>query len=140
MRQIGVVNKFVEFFGPGIDQLSMADRTTIANMCPEYGALVAFFAFDHKTAQYLIQTGHNEQTVELISKYLKSVQLFRSSHHETKVIYSEIHQLDLSTIVPYVSGPKRSLDKISFVDLKSEFIKSLTSPSGYTVSLSSSRK
>lgn len=148
LRQIGVVNKFVEFFGPGVDQLSMADRITIANMCPEYGALVAFFAFDHKTAQYLIQTGHNEKTVELISKYLKSVQLFRENNNNnntnndsthslndefstSKVVYSEVYELDLSTIVPCVSGPKRSLDKISLAELKTEFLKSLTSPAGF---------
>lgn len=139
MRQIGVVNKFVEFFGPGIKHLSMADRTTIATMCPEYGALVAFFPFDSRTAQYLIQTGRDEKSVKIMCEYMKSIGLYRDDDENRcdeangAVIYSEIHELDLSSIVPCMSGPKRSLDKIPLGDFKSEFRRSLTNQLGFNV-------
>ena len=77
LRQIGVVGKFVEFFGPGLSQLSIADRATIANMCPEYGATVGFFAVDETSMKYLRQTGRDEQRIAFIEKYLKANKMFR---------------------------------------------------------------
>ena len=91
LRQIGVVGKFVEFFGPGLSQLSIADRATIANMCPEYGATVGFFAVDETSMMYLRQTGRDEEKIHYIERYLKANKLFR--HFEDSAedpVFSEV--------------------------------------------------
>jgi len=134
LRQLGVSNKFVEFFGSGVTQLSISDRETIANMCPEYGAIIGYFAVDELAIQHLIQTGRKKETIEYIREYLKAIKLFRDysegSVDEPK--FSEVHVLDLSTVLPCVSGPKRPVDKTVFTDLKIEFKKCLTNKTGFT--------
>lgn len=135
MRQIGVVNKFVEFFGSGVAQLSIADRATIANMCPEYGATIGFFPPDEKAIQYLKQTGRNSKTIRYIEEYLKAVKLYRDyNDNESDPSFSQIVELDLSTVMPCVSGPKRPQDKIFVHELKNEFQKCLTNKIGFNVS------
>jgi aconitate hydratase len=127
LRSIGVVGKFVEFFGEGVSQLSIADRATIANMCPEYGATIGYFPVDALSLSYLRQTGRDEDKVKLIEIYLKAVRLFRDySDPQQDPVYSEIHELDLSTVVPCCSGPKRPHDRVSIVDMKTDFSQCLT--------------
>jgi aconitate hydratase len=135
LRQIGVVNKFVEFFGPGVAQLSIADRATIANMCPEYGATIGYFPADQKAIQYLVQTGRNKNTIRYIEEYLKAVKLFRDYNDELKnePVYSQVYEMDLSNVMPCVSGPKRPQDKIFVADLTKEFKLSLTNKVGFNV-------
>uniref|UniRef100_A0A8C4ED86 Cytoplasmic aconitate hydratase n=1 Tax=Dicentrarchus labrax TaxID=13489 RepID=A0A8C4ED86_DICLA len=106
LRQVGVVGKFVEFFGPGVAQLSIADRATIANMCPEYGATAAFFPVDDVSIQYLEQTGESQST-EMLNKPHRSL--------------SKVVELDLNTVVPCCSGPKRPQDRIPVSDMKEDF-------------------
>lgn len=133
---MGVVNKFVEFFGPGVEQLSIADRATIANMCPEYGATIGYFAADEKAMQYLIQTGRSQKQVTIIREYLKAVNLFRDySNIENDPAFSEIVDLDLATIMSCVSGPKRPQDKVCVNVLKTEFRNGLTNKIGFNVSI-----
>ncbi len=144
LRTLGVVNKFVEFYGPGVQQLSIADRATIASMSPEYGATVGYFSVDAKTLEYLKMTGRTDKEVGLIKEYLKSVGLFRDEEcKDDKVIYSEMFKLDLSLIRACVSGPKRSQDKICLAMVKDEFRKCLTNktgPNGFGVSTESTGK
>ncbi|XP_076630720.1 cytoplasmic aconitate hydratase [Colletes latitarsis] len=132
LRQIGVVGKFVEFFGPGVSQLSIADRATISNMCPEYGATVGFFPVDQQSLMYLRQTGRNEDHINRIEKYLTTVRMLRNYDDENQdPIFSEIFTLDLSTVVSSVSGPKRPHDRVSVVDMKTDFRNCLTNKVGF---------
>ena len=131
LRTLGVMNKFVEFYGPSIEQLSLADRATIANMCPEYGATIAYFAADEKSMQYLLKTGRSQQEVTLIREYLKQVKLFRDDTCKSEPKFSQIVELDLSTIVSCVSGPKRPQDKTLIFDLADEFKKSLNNKTNF---------
>jgi len=132
LRQIGVVGKFVEFFGAGVEQLSIADRATIANMCPEYGATVGFFPVDMKSIDYLRQTSRDEKKVAYISAYLKQAGFLRDfSNSDQNPVFSEIHKLDLSTIVPSLSGPKRPHDRVSASDMKQDFHACLANPIGF---------
>jgi len=131
LRTLGVANKFVEFYGPGVEQLSIADRSTIASMCPEYGATIGYFAADEKAMEYLKRAGRTDRQVCLIREYLEAVGLFRdekSANEEPS--YSEIFGLDLSLIQACVSGPKRPQDKICLSDVKDEFRRCLTSKVG----------
>ncbi|RVE61149.1 hypothetical protein OJAV_G00167830 [Oryzias javanicus] len=122
LRQVGVVGKFVEFFGSGVAQLSIADRATIANMCPEYGATAAFFPVDVVSIKYLEQTGREPQTLAYITKYLKAVAMFRDYNDATQdPDFTHIVELDLSTVVPCCSGPKRPQDRIPVSDMKKDF-------------------
>uniref|UniRef100_A0A4W6F953 Cytoplasmic aconitate hydratase n=1 Tax=Lates calcarifer TaxID=8187 RepID=A0A4W6F953_LATCA len=121
LRQVGVVGKFVEFFGPGVAQLSIADRATIANMCPEYGATAAFFPVDDVSIQYLEQTGESEK-LAYITKYLKAVAMFRDYNDVSQdPDFTQIVELDLSKVVPCCSGPKRPQDRIPVSDMKNDF-------------------
>lgn len=133
LRSVGVIGKFIEFFGPGLVQLSLADRATIANMCPEYGATVAFFPVDSKTIDYLKQTGRNSQLIAYVEKYLRTVGMFRDNFNDPTEDpeFSEILELDLSTICPSVSGPKRPQDRVPFNELKQDFLSCLQSPIGF---------
>jgi aconitate hydratase len=134
-----VDNKYVEFFGNGVAQLSIADRATIANMCPEYGAIIGFFPPDKRAMKYLIQTGRDAQTVHYIEEYLKAIKLFRdyeaAEDEISQPAYSEIYELDLGTVMSCVSGPKRPQDKIFVTDLKEEFKTCLTNKIGINVIL-----
>ncbi|XP_038640460.1 iron-responsive element-binding protein 2 isoform X1 [Scyliorhinus canicula] len=132
LRQVGVSGKFVEFFGPGVSQLSVADRTTIANMCPEYGATVSFFPVDDVTLQHLRQTGYGEAKIEAVETYLKAVKLFRNYQNPSEdPEYSQVIELNLSAIVPYVSGPKRPQDRVVVNDMKKDFQNSLNEKVGF---------
>ena len=123
LRKTGVVGKFVEFFGPGVVSVPMANRTTIGNMSPEYGSTCAIFPIDDETLRYLRLTGRSEEQVALVERYAKVQGLW----HDPSVAprYSQVVELDLSTVVPSISGPKRPQDRISLSDSKEAFIKIL---------------
>ncbi|XP_071782192.1 cytoplasmic aconitate hydratase [Centroberyx gerrardi] len=122
LRQVGVVGKFVEFFGPGVAQLSIADRATIANMCPEYGATAAFFPVDDVSIQYLEQTGREAEKLAYITKYLKAVAMYRDYNDVAQdPDFTQVVELDLRTVVPCCSGPKRPQDRIPVSDMKTDF-------------------
>lgn len=132
LRQVGVVGKFVEFFGPGAAKLSIADRATIANMCPEYGATAAFFPVDLVSVQYLRQTGREEDKVKYIQKYLEAAGLFRDFNNaDQDPDFTQVVELDLSTVVPCCSGPKRPQDKVSVSDMKTDFESCLGAKQGF---------
>ncbi|CAL1674194.1 unnamed protein product [Lasius platythorax] len=132
LRQVGVVGKFVEFFGPGVAQLSIADRATVSNMCPEYGATVGFFAVDEQSLAYLKQTGRSEEHINRIEKYLRSVRMLRNYDDASQdPIFSEVVTLDLSTVVSSVSGPKRPHDRVSVSDMQIDFRNCLVNKVGF---------
>lgn len=120
LRKAGVVGKFVEFFGEGVSSLSVADRATIGNMAPEYGATIGFFPVDEQTLQYLLMTGRDENKISLIREYMIAQKLF-GIPKEGEIDYTQVFNLDLSTIYPCVAGPKRPQDRIPLTDLKSKF-------------------
>ena len=111
LREHGVVGKFVEYFGPGLANLPVPDRATIGNMAPEYGATVGLFPVDDETLNYLRLTGRPEELVDLVEKYCKAQGLFRDDN-APEPVYDELLQLDLSTIVPSVAGPRRPQDRV----------------------------
>ncbi len=127
LRKVGVVNKFVEFFGPGVSAMKLADRATIANMAPEYGATMGFFPVDAETLEFLRRTGRSAQDVELLERYMKEQRLFRTD--ETPPLnYTQTVKLDLSTVVPSLAGPKRPQDRLPLTNVKSAFRASLKAP------------
>ncbi|MDQ7000231.1 MAG: aconitate hydratase AcnA, partial [Mariprofundus sp.] len=119
LRSHGVVGKFVEFYGEGLDHLPLADRATIANMAPEYGATCGIFPIDNETLNYLRLSGRSEENVALVEAYAKAQGMFRDSS-ETAT-YSESLALDMSTVVPSLAGPKRPQDRIALSDSKAAF-------------------
>lgn len=127
LRQEKVVGKFVEFFGEGASTLSVADRATIGNMAPEYGATMGFFPADGKTLAYLRMTGRSEQHVTQVEEYLKAQDLF-GIPKQGMIDYTKIVQLDLSTVKPCVAGPKRPQDRILLQDLKMKFQELFSAP------------
>ena len=122
LRKHGVVEKFVEFYGPGMKELSLADRATLANMAPEYGATCGFFPIDEKTIEYLKLSGREEDTVKLVEAYAKEQGLW-SYADEADPVFSSFLELDLSTVEPCISGPSRPQDKIFLKDGKAAFDK-----------------
>jgi aconitate hydratase len=120
LRKHGVVGKFVEFFGPGLEDLTIADRATLGNMCPEYGATVAIFPIDAMTLDYLRLTGREESQVKLVEAYAKAQGLFRRAG-DPDPNYSECIELDLSTIEPSLAGPRRPQDRVSVKQAKHSF-------------------
>ncbi|KAK3598618.1 hypothetical protein CHS0354_019877 [Potamilus streckersoni] len=132
LRTVGVVGKFVEFFGPGVTELSIADRATISNMCPEYGATIGFFPIDEKSLVYLRQTGREESKLQYIETYLKANKLFRDFNNpEEDPVFSQVIELDLSTVVPCCSGPKRPHDRVPVTDIKKDFADCLNNKIGF---------
>jgi aconitate hydratase len=121
LRKKGVVGKFVEFFGPGLDNLTLADRATIANMGPEYGATCGFFPVDKETLAYLDMTGRKSERVELVEKYCKHQGLFRTKASPDPV-FTDTLELELSSVVPSLAGPKRPEGRVSLSDAKAGFI------------------
>ena len=119
LRDKGVVGKFVEFFGPGLKNLSLADRATIANMAPEYGATCGFFPIDDETLRYLKFSGRDDQTVNIVERYAKTQGLWSSEEIE----FTDTVNLDMSTVVPTISGPKRPQDKVLLTEAKNSFEK-----------------
>lgn len=120
LRKKGVVGKFVEFFGPGLSNISLADRATVANMAPEYGATIGFFPVDSETLNYLRQTGRSEDLIDLVDKYYNAQGMFRTDETPDPV-FSDIVELDLSTIVPSLAGPKRPQDRVELTAMKESF-------------------
>jgi aconitate hydratase len=123
LRKKGVVGKFVEVFGDGLNHLTVPDRATISNMSPEFGCTITYFPPDHKTMEYLRITGRDPKHIEMTETYLKSNLLWREN--EDKIHYSEVIELDLGTVVPSLAGPKRPQDKISLSNVKNRFIEIL---------------
>jgi aconitate hydratase len=128
LRQKGVVGKFVEYFGEGVRRLSLADRATVANMAPEYGATCGYFPVDEETLQYLHLTGRSTEHIELVRTYLMKNEMF--NQYEEEPVYTEVIELDLSTIQTALSGPKRPQDLITLNQMKEEFLHSVTAPIG----------
>jgi aconitate hydratase len=124
LRKKGVVDKFVEFYGPGLSTLGLADRATIANMAPEYGATMGFFPVDDETLKYLARTGRSAELVQRVERYCKEQLLFRSDATPDPE-FSATLELDLSTVVPSLAGPRRPQDLVPMSDLKRNFIVSL---------------
>ncbi|HUH36063.1 MAG TPA: aconitate hydratase AcnA [Moheibacter sp.] len=120
LRKKGVVGKFVEVFGPGLDHLSVPDRATIGNMSPEFGCTITYFPIDDKTLEYMKASNRSEGQIQLVEDYCKANLLWREN--EESIEYSDIVELDISTIQPTVAGPKRPQDKIILKDLKEKFI------------------
>ncbi len=135
LRAHGVVGKFVEFHGPGMKDMPLANRATIANMCPEYGATVGFFPVDERTLEYLRLTGREEAHLEAVEEYCKAQGLWRDDTRE--IVYSSSLELDMSTVVPALAGPKRPQDRIALGDMKTQWAQDLEAglrPPGATVS------
>ena len=133
LRDKGVVGKFVEFYGEGLKNLTLADRATIANMAPEYGATCGFFPIDDETLKYLKFSGRDELTIKIVEEYAKNQGLWASNDIE----FTDILTLDMSTIVPTISGPKRPQDKVLLTDASKSFNKSfkeITSKKDYSIS------
>lgn len=129
LRDKGVVNKFVEYFGDGIHTLSLADRATIANMSPEYGATCGYFPVDEETLDYMLLTGRSRKHVDLVRAYLKANNMFYEKGLPEPV-YTDIVELDLSTVETALSGPKRPQDLITLGKMKQAFRSSITAPLG----------
>ena len=126
LRKHGVVGKFVEFFGPGLEHLTIADRATLGNMCPEYGATIAIFPIDAMTLGYLRLTGRDESRVQLVEAYARGQGLFREAAAPDPV-FSETIDVDLSAVEPSLAGPRRPQDRVSLKQAKMGFQRALAS-------------
>ncbi|MBT6322497.1 MAG: aconitate hydratase AcnA [Anaerolineae bacterium] len=129
LREEGVVSKFVEFYGPGLDSMSLPDRATVANMAPEYGATMGFFPVDEETLNYMRLTGRSDEAIERTKAYLTEQSLFRTEDTPDPE-YTTTLTLDLSTVVPSLAGPKRPQDRIALSNMQEAFKKALTSEAG----------
>ncbi|RMF36526.1 MAG: aconitate hydratase AcnA, partial [Alphaproteobacteria bacterium] len=125
LRQHGVVGKFVEFHGPGLDHLPLADRATIANMAPEYGATCGFFPVDGETLRYLRVTGRDEARIALVEAYARANGLWRGADYDP--VYSSTLELDMGSVEPSISGPKRPQDRIALKDAAATFARHMES-------------
>jgi aconitate hydratase len=123
LRETGVVGKFVEYFGPGLSRLALADRATIGNMSPEYGATCGFFPVDDETLKYLRLTGRDEERLALVEAYCKENALWHEEEHEPD--YSQVVELDLETVEPSLAGPRRPQDRVPLREAKQSFVASL---------------
>jgi len=119
LRKMGVVGQFVEFYGPGLDTMSLSDRATIANMAPEYGATMGFFPVDQVTLDYLRMTGRDEDTVDLVERYCKEQGLWREKN--TEPLFTRTVSLDLSTVEPSLAGPRRPQDRVPLSNMKTQW-------------------
>ncbi|MGB5180173.1 MAG: aconitate hydratase AcnA [Gammaproteobacteria bacterium] len=124
LRQEGVVGKFVEFYGDGLDDLSLADRATIANMAPEYGATCGFFPVDEETLSYLELTGRSASEIALVEAYTREQSMFRDAG-APKATFTHTVSLDLASIVPSLAGPKRPQDRVALTEIKPRFLEAL---------------
>ncbi|ESQ54574.1 hypothetical protein EUTSA_v10024309mg [Eutrema salsugineum] len=132
LRKHGVVSKFVEFYGEGMSELSLADRATIANMSPEYGATMGFFPVDHVTLEYLKLTGRSDETVAMIESYLRANNMFVDYNEpQQERAYTSYLQLDLGHVEPCISGPKRPHDRVLLKDMKADWHACLDNPVGF---------
>jgi aconitate hydratase len=128
LRKEGVVNKFVEYFGPAIQGMKVADRALVANMAPEYGATMGFFPIDQQTLAFLRLTGRSDAEVALVERYTKEQQLFYSGQAGSDPAYTKVLKLDLNTIEPSLAGPKRPQDRVPLANVKRAFRQSLQAP------------
>lgn len=124
LRKKGVVGKFVEFFGPGLDHLSLADRATIGNMAPEYGATCGFFPVDSETIAYLDETGRTDERIALVEAYSKAQGMWREAGTSDPV-FTDVLELDISTVLPSLAGPKRPQDRVLLSGTKQGFLAAL---------------
>ena len=127
LRKTNVVNKFVEFYGPGLNNMTLPDRATIANMAPEYGATVGFFPVDDEALRYLRRTGRLEDEIELVEQYYRAQGMFRDENTPDPTFSSTI-ELELSTVVPSLAGPKRPQDRVALTDMKKVYHEALSAP------------
>ncbi|MGA9055221.1 MAG: aconitate hydratase AcnA [Terriglobia bacterium] len=127
LRKKGVVDKFVEFYGDGLSQITLADRATVANMAPEYGATMGFFPVDAEALRYLRQTGRSEEEVRRVERYTKEQGIFRTDQSPDPE-YSETLELDLAAVTPSLAGPKRPQDRVPLSAMKSAFRQALAAP------------
>ena len=127
LRRKGVVDKFVEFYGPGLDGMSLPDRATIANMAPEYGATMGFFPVDEETLRYMRLTGRPDEVIALTEAYCRLQGLFRDPSTPDPE-FTDTLALDLGSVVPSLAGPKRPQDQVALADMRSVFTKALTAP------------
>jgi aconitate hydratase len=128
LRERGVVDKFVEYFGDGVKHLSLADRATVANMAPEYGATCGFFPVDQITLDYLRLSGRSEEQIVLVEAYLKENGML--NEYKEEPLYTEVITLDLATVTTALAGPKRPQDLIPLEQMKERFLSSVTAPKG----------
>ncbi|MBT3601951.1 MAG: aconitate hydratase AcnA, partial [Candidatus Latescibacteria bacterium] len=129
LREKGVVGKFVEFYGSGLSGMTLADRATIANMAPEYGATMGFFPVDDETLRFLASTGRTKDEVDLVERYTKEQGMFRTDASPVPK-FTDTLELDLSAVVPSLAGPKRPQDRVALTQMKSAFETALTAPVG----------
>ncbi len=127
LRKKGVVDKFVEFFGEGLNNMSLTDRATIANMAPEYGATMGYFPVDEETLRYMRLTGRSEEVLSRTEAYLRAQGLFREAD-SPEPEFTDTLELDLGSVVPSLAGPKRPQDRVALTDMKDTFRKALTAP------------
>jgi aconitate hydratase len=127
LRKKGVVDKFVEFFGPGLSNMSLTDRATIANMAPEYGATMGYFPVDEETLRYMRLTGRSDEVVARTEAYMRAQGLFHDAS-SPEPEYTDTLELDLGAVVPSLAGPKRPQDRVALSDMKETFRKALTAP------------
>ncbi|MEW6241370.1 MAG: aconitate hydratase AcnA, partial [Chloroflexota bacterium] len=127
LRKKGVVDKFVEFFGPGLDSMSLPDRATIGNMAPEYGATMGYFPVDAETLRYMKLTGRSDETIALTEAYCRAQGLFRDASTPDPE-FTDTLELDLASVVPSLAGPKRPQDRVAMSELKETFNKALSAP------------
>ena len=127
LRKKGVVDKFVEFYGPGLETMSLTDRATIANMAPEYGATIGYFPVDEETLRYMRLTGRSAETVALTEAYCRAQGLFRDAS-SPEPEFTDTLELDLGSVVPSLAGPKRPQDRVPMSELKQTFNKALSAP------------
>ncbi|BCJ88006.1 aconitate hydratase AcnA [Effusibacillus dendaii] len=127
LRKKGVVGKFVEFYGPGISSMSLADRATVANMAPEYGATMGFFPVDQETLNYLRLTGRDEEQIALVEAYYKAQNMFRTDDMADPV-FTDTIELNLADVVPSLAGPKRPQDRIELTKMKENFNSTVRTP------------
>ncbi|MCL4271155.1 MAG: aconitate hydratase AcnA [Anaerolineales bacterium] len=127
LRKKGVVDKFVEFFGEGLNNMSLTDRATIANMAPEYGATMGYFPVDEETLRYMRLTGRSEEVLARTEAYLRAQGLFREAN-SPEPEFTDTLELDLGSVVPSLAGPKRPQDRVALTDMKDTFRKALTAP------------
>src|SRR5690606_23385597 len=138
LRDKGVVGKFVEVFGDGLDTLTVTDRATIANMSPEFGCTVTYFPIDGRTLEYMHMTNRTPEQIRIVEEYCKENLLWRTGKEE--IIYSSVVEFDLSTLEPTVSGPKRPQDKILARDLGNQFANLLEKEHQRSYALLNARK
>jgi aconitate hydratase len=132
LRKKGVVGRFVEFYGPGVSALSVADRATIANMAPEYGATCGFFPVDGKTLDYLRLTGRSEEQIALVEAYAREQGMWLEPGSAQEPVFTDTLQLDMSTVQPSLAGPKRPQDKVLLSEVDEEFLANLSTEYGCT--------